>query len=296
MRYVLLYLAALLTGLLAAQETATPFSSGNFEREVLDYDPIQRTGVSDKAYDFGRMVLRETVRQTNGDPKEFNVADYMNVLSTFTSLQEPAEALELAFERFLGAPGSCEYLRSLYDKVKKNDKYLPIRDRWEIEMARCEEEGEGFPEVLDPREYAATNKLDLALVLLMDQLHTDDQRYRKPVYRPKLQTPLDRANEQTIDSLLRVYGGYVGRRLVGKKLEHVMWSVVQHSRPAIMESYLPVVHDAVKKGDLHAAPLRMLVDRVQANKTGQQVFGSQAGIPLLPEAERQKIREQYGID
>lgn len=242
------------------------------------------------------MVLEETIRQTENDATTFNLADYFNVLSAFLTLREPEETLQLAFGKFLAATGSCEYLVQFWQEVNSNPKYAPIREDWERAKLACENSEDPVSEPLSLAEYAAENNLDIQLVRLMQQLNERDQQFRKPVYEATRQNPLDRENERVVDSLYAVHGQYLGYKLVGEKFASVMWLVIQHSRPATMERYLPVIARAVQEDQLGEAPLRMLIDRVYTSKTGRQVFGSQQGVEMLPQAERGRIRKQYGIE
>jgi len=296
MRNVILSMLALLAGILTAQPG---FTTAEFESQALAYSPIQRAGVSDESFDFGQMVLSETVRQTKNNPRDFTRTDYFNVLTALISLQEPEVAIKLAWQKFVASDGSCEYLTS--DRFKDGflSKDLPdyITTAWAEAEATCVRNGNiGVKPRPDPETYAAENELDVTLLKQIAKITEDDQRYRKGTYEPEKQTPLDRKNERLIDELYARYGTYLGTSLVGEAYNSVMWAVIQHSRPATMERYLPVVHAAVRAGELGEGPLRMLIDRVQVNKTGKQVFGSQVGVPLLPEADRKRIERLYGIE
>jgi len=244
------------------------------------------------------MVLRETVRQTDNDPKAFNRADYFNVLVGLISLKEPEAHIRLAWQKFIASEGSCEYLTSTSFKEFSLKKTTPayIREAWVKEATSCLSNGFNPATSPDPETYAVENSLDIELVKLIAQIGQDDQRFRKGLYQPEQQTPLDRKNERLINQLYEQYGSYLGTSLVGEAYSSVMWSIIQHSRPATMERYLPVIHKAVKAGELPEGPLRMLIDRVQTHKTGKQVFGSQVGVPLLPESTRAKIADRYAID
>ncbi|MEM9929824.1 MAG: DUF6624 domain-containing protein [Bacteroidota bacterium] len=293
LRIALLFLFCFLIGYLCAQESRPPFTESGFEEQALRYTPPQRVGVSDKDYAFGEMVLRETVRQTEDNPAEFNVADYFNVLSAFLSLQEPSPALEMAFEKFITAPGSCEYLLEFWNTVKGNPKYQPIFEAWKQAKLACEQGGLEEEVSATPEAYAKDYHLDAELVRFIHEIGERDQQYRKGTYQPERQTPLDRENEKAIDSLFAKYGQYIGRDLVGDKYESIMWSVIQHSRLATMERYLPIVHQAVQAEQLAVAPLRMLIDRVYTQKTGMQVYGSQQGVALMPTAAREEVMRKF---
>ncbi|MEM6769129.1 MAG: hypothetical protein AAF597_00980 [Bacteroidota bacterium] len=280
---------------LTAQEETPAFFAEDFEAQVLTYKPRHRAGIAEKAYDFGAMVLRETVSQTGNDPAAFNRADYFNVLTAFLSLGENTESIDLAFQKFRNSEGSCEYFLSESFPVETKETYLPIRERWHDAAMDCRVDAGEAAVPTDPKAYALAHDLDTDLVFLMAQISKWDQCFRSPTYQPEKQTPLDRKNEWIIDSLHQRYGTYIGTKLVGEAYAHTMWSVIQHSRLPTMERYLPVVHLAVVEEDLPAAPLKMLIDRVYTGKTGKQIFGSQAGVELLPKTKCAEIRKQYGL-
>lgn len=294
MKYLYSFCLLLSGGLLLAQQQAPEFFSAGFEAQVLAYQPARRAGVSQKAYDFGTMVLRETISQTDNDPAAFNRADYFNVLTAFLSLAEPPEAIDLAFTKFRNAEGSCEYFTDGGFPIETNDRYLPIRERWHDAATDCRIDAGEQPVPIDPKAYAKARNLDTGLVMLMAEVAARDQCFRRP-YVPAKQQLLDRKNQQIIDALYHDYGTYIGKQLVGEEYAHVMWSVIQHSRLSVMEKYLPVVHEAVTTQDLPASPLKMLIDRVYTEKTGSQIFGSQAGVDLLSEDVREEIIIRFGL-
>jgi hypothetical protein len=294
MRTAILSLLILLAGILTAQS----FTTAGFEAQALAYQPEQRPDVSDKSFEFGKMVLGETVRQTENDPKAFNRADYFNILVALISLQEPEKDVRLAWQKFLSSEGHCEYLIDPGMKASFFKKPRPsfIKEGWNKATAACLENGAEPEDHPAPEAYASKNGLNSSLLKRIADISDDDQRYRKGDYDSAKQTPLDRKNERLINQLYDQYGSYLGTTLVGKAYNSVMWSVIQHSRLATMERYLPVIHKAVQAGELPETPLRMLIDRIHANKTGKQVFGSQGGVPLLPESERKEIMKQFGIN
>jgi hypothetical protein len=83
---------------------------------------------------------------------------------------------------------------------------------------------------------------------------------------------------------------------LGPELEHIMWLVVQHSTPEFMERYLPVVAEAVHANELQPAPLKMLIDRIYWIQTKQQIFGSQAGVPLADKKTIEKVQKKYQLE
>ncbi|PHI19762.1 hypothetical protein CEQ90_11080 [Lewinellaceae bacterium SD302] len=266
----------------------------NFETQVLTYRPEARSEITDKNFAYGNMILRETRATTGAKASNFNRADYFNILSAFLTLKESSANINLAFTKLLAADADdCEYLHAFSEKAFKNDKYAPVWDLWRAALTKCPDV---VSETFDARDYAQAGGFDPELIIELDAIRQDDQRHRAhDSYVAEKQNPLDERNLQRIESLSEKYGGYLGRSLVGKELEGVMWQVIQHSKPATMRLYLPTIHRAVQAEELHPTPLKMLLDRICASEHGWQVFGSQPGVPLASEAEQNRIRDKYGF-
>lgn len=294
MKNYYLFSLLLLCAFCTAQETSTHFRAEDFAGQVLAYQPSQRAEVTDRDYDFGTMVLRAVVSDTEGNTANFNVADYMNVLSAFLTLDEPAEAVRIAYDHFLSAEGSCEYLRELKRHVVDGTKYLPVREQWLLQAEICSEEIDP-KQAISPIRYAEDRDLDVALVQLVANIKEKDQRYRKGGYQAELQRPLDEENERLIDSLFKEYDGYVGNSLVGAFYATTMWAVIQHSRLETMERYLPVLRKAVRDQELPPATLKMLIDRIYSLRHGHQIFGRQMGVKLADKAIRIEVRKDFGL-
>ncbi len=270
----------------------------SFEALVLGYEPEQRPGVTDAEYDYAIMILDEVRSATKGDPLAFNVADYLNVLSAFLTLQEQERTLRMVFDRMVAADTDCGYLRAFAEKARTNPKYAPVREAWREALAQCG--GASSPEApTDWGAYARTRGLDEALVRTMVRVKEADQRHRgtNGGALDEQQRALDRANLATIDSLAQRFGGYVGRDLVGPDLETVMWAVIQHADVRTMGAYLPMVAAAVREGQLASGPLKMLLDRYHGLQYGYQLFGTQSGFgfEMADEATRERIAAEYGL-
>ena len=295
MPYLFLLAAALLlpTLPLRAQTDRLVTTDATFEADVLAYAPAQ-ADLPDKQYSFATMVLRENKRQTDNDPAKFDVSDYYNTLVALTTLGESRAVIDLAFAKFLATDRACEYLTS--PDLFANGRWTSLRQQIDAEIARCQSgERTNAPSTIP--EPTAADGYDAALLRQIREIDERDGRYRGHNNQNlKKQAPLDRANQRIVEALFRKHGTYLGRSLVGRKYEHVMWTVIQHSNPAMMKRYLPVVAAAVKAGELTEAPLRMLIDRYYALTEGFQVFGSQGGdlgVRLADEATRLAIEEEF---
>jgi len=275
------------------------FSYPNFEQQVLAFTPEQRAGVTEKSYYYAEMILDEVKSATKGEPENFNVADYMNLLSAFLTLNEPQAHIDIAMKKLLDAEGHCKYLNAFERTMEENEKYAPVREKWRSALAACQD-ADAPIEAFDIEAYATDNGLDKALVALMRRIEIADQRYRLSQVEGnrEKQRALDQENQQRIDSLYVAHGAYIGRSMVGQKYEAVMWAVIQHSDAAMMGRYLPVVHQAYLNKEIGQGPFKMLIDRYYGLTEGYQVFGTQSGFgfELADEVVKQSIVRRYNLD
>jgi len=280
----------------------TEFTYENFEKQIINYEPKQKGTVLKKDFDFGIMVLNVTKDAVKGNPVTFNLTDHWNILTVFLTLKESDKNIKLAFEKFKNFDGSCEYFIDFENSVVKNSVFDIIRDEYNRNLKKCKDNQIEKPE-FNIENHISENKFNPNLVKIIYKIHLDDQKFRNADAKKsfKLKQPeLDRKNQILIDSLFNKYNTYIGKGLVGKEkgLNTVMWSVIQHSNPEMMERYLPVVHKAVENKELDVVPLKMMIDRFYGLKYGYQIFGSQNGFgfKMADEKKRKEIELEYGIE
>jgi len=296
-----LVLCSVFALLISASPLAAPLSTtlATFDQDILDYIPPQSPDVDPGVHENWAERLRETYGLVREDGGVFNRADYWNVAIGFIVMEADLELVRLAFLRAaeVDPDGWRMYMEEFPHKF---DQLLPAE--YETFMAETST-GAGRSEAvkLTPADYARENGLDAGLIILVDAMDERDQRYRQNddfLNDPDAidsQGRLDRMNVGQVDSLRSAHGGYVGRSLVGERYEHVMWEVVQHSNIDMMEAYLPVCHRAVDEGEMPRALLKMLLDRVYANRTGRQIFGSQVGVDFVDAETKAQVKAQYGL-
>ena len=85
--------------------------------------------------------------------------------------------------------------------------------------------------------------------------------------------------------------GWPGRRMVGDDAAHAAWLVTQHMEAAEQRRLLPLLEEAVRRGDARAADAALLDDRVRTDEGRPQRYGSQLRPPKPGEAP-----ELYPID
>jgi len=71
--------------------------------------------------------------------------------------------------------------------------------------------------------------------------------------------------------------GWVGKDKVGAKANQALFLVIQHADINTQKKYLPLMRDAVKKGNAMISSLALLEDRVALREGRRQIYGSQIG-------------------
>lgn len=277
------------------QAQSTSLSDSNFEQDILSFQP-KLNSVSEKDFNYGKMIINEVKTATENNPENFNRADYFNVFSAFLSLNESDDHINLAFKKFYESNGSCDYFLS--EGLFKSKKYDGLRPQIEKRIAMCSAStNDPKAPVFNLEDYIENNDLDEDLVRLMDKINKTDGKFRKLANTDwSKQRPLDLENQRVVDSLFKKYNTYVGASLVGDRYASTMWIVIQHSNIEMMEAYLPIIHKAVNSKELDVVPLKMLLDRIYSIKEGYQIFGSQSGIPLADNTVIDGVRKKYGIN
>ncbi len=84
----------------------------------------------------------------------------------------------------------------------------------------------------------------------------------------------DSLNIIQVKYILDIYG-WVGKQQVGEAANTAIFLVIQHADFATQEHYLPIMREAVKRGDADPGQLALLEDRVALKKGKKQIYGSQ---------------------
>jgi flagellar basal body rod protein FlgC len=86
---------------------------------------------------------------------------------------------------------------------------------------------------------------------------------------------------------------------IGRKGSQTIFLVIQHAPLPMQEKYLPLMRDAVKKGNVDVSSLALLEDRVALRKGGLQKYGSQIGFDdetnesyVLPLEDPERVNER----
>ena len=160
---------------------------------------------------------------------------------------------------------------------------------------------------------------DEQLVLVLDTIYQKDQGYRIKAdeiieeYGYKSDQYFDfvyKIRESDSINLVKVRKilderGWLGPDIVGNQGNLTLFLVIQHSYPETQEKYLPMMREAVRKGNAHPSHLALLEDRVALGKGEKQIYGSQIGqnqetgeyyvLPLIYPDSVDKRREAVGL-
>ncbi len=90
----------------------------------------------------------------------------------------------------------------------------------------------------------------------------------------------DSINQISVTKILDKYG-WLGAKDIGEDGNTTLFLVIQHADLPVQEKYLPMMRDAVKKGNAKASALALLEDRVALRQGRKQIYGSQVGWDMI---------------
>lgn len=127
------------------------------------------------------------------------------------------------------------------------------------------------------------------LVVILDSVYIEDQTYRQEAMEmskqygwnaPEMENILktmherDSSNLLLITSILDKYG-WLGPDEIGDRGNSTLFLVIQHADLATQLKYLPMMREAVTKGNARSSSLALLEDRVNLRQGKKQIYGSQ---------------------
>jgi hypothetical protein len=133
--------------------------------------------------------------------------------------------------------------------------------------------------------------LDRPLATQLNEIYQEDQQYRVQIDEIEKKYGLESAqmnahwkliNEKDSINLVKVKKildarGWLGADIVGRQGNATFFLVIQHADLKTQEQYLPLMREAVKKGNANANNLALLEDRVAIRQGKKQIYGSQIG-------------------
>ena len=122
-------------------------------------------------------------------------------------------------------------------------------------------------------------KMNFPLMRELEKILVDDQSVRGNKSKDdetyaRRQQEMDAQNLVKVEAILQKYG-WLGQDIIGSNGNEALFLVIQHSTPAVMEKYLPIMKAAVLEKKAEATQLALLQDRVNMNQGKKQIYGSQ---------------------
>ena len=132
---------------------------------------------------------------------------------------------------------------------------------------------------------------DKELVRILDEVYIEDQTYRKAISAiekehgwesEEMKAHWKLINEKDSINLIKVTKilderGWLGADVIGQQGNSTLFLVIQHADLKTQEKYLPMMREAVKKGNAQPSALALLEDRVALRQGNRQIYGSQVG-------------------
>lgn len=215
-----------------------------------------------------------------------------------------AEDVENAFYhlKYLAEHKKVKY-KNLDHIIQDTDlNILHNDDRWTDLIALVRKNKEEFEK-----------NLDRPLMEKLDSIHNLDQMYRKQIREisekhgyesDEMKAHWELINHTDSLNLIEVTEildtrGWLGSDIVGPKGNSALFLVIQHSDLDTQVKYLPMMREAVKKGNTRGSSLALLEDRVALGQGKRQIYGSQIGRDpetneyyVLPLIEPEKVDER----
>lgn len=165
----------------------------------------------------------------------------------------------------------------------------------------------------------AKASLNKPLVATLDTIHHEDQKYRNQTEEiaekygwgsDEMKAHWKIINEKDSINVIKVRNildehGWLGADVIGNTGNFTLFLVIQHADIETQEKYLPMMREAVKKGNARSSSLALLEDRVALRKGGKQIYGSQVVLdhatgeyfvqPLIDPDNVDKRRAEVGL-
>lgn len=174
-------------------------------------------------------------------------------------------------------------------------------------------------EIVKSNKERAEANLDKPLVAVLDTIYLEDQKYRQQINAIqekygwesdemkahwKIIHEKDSINLEKVSKILDERG-WLGPDIIGEQGNTTLFLVIQHADLETQEKYLPMMREAVKKGNADSGSLALLEDRVALRKGNKQIYGSQVGrdqetgeyyvLPLIDPDNVDQRREEVGL-
>ena len=218
-----------------------------------------------------------------------------------------------------GVPDSAFYhLSHLIAKSKYKD-YGKISNDTNLRSLYLDKRWDSLMKIVKSNKYEAEKNLNRPLMQLLDTILINDSKYRflhddtlktygqnskqmKALW--KIINRYDSIDQVKVCAILDKYG-WLGKDVVGDSGNTALFLVVQHADTTIKIKYLPMLKEAVKKGNAESSQLAYIEDRILICRGKKQIYGSQLSFndslrvyelwPIEDESNVNKRRAEVGL-
>lgn len=202
----------------------------------------------------------------------------------------------------------------------KYTNYNHITTDIDLNSLHADERWKQVLEIIKINKDKEEANFDKPLVVQLDSIYQEDQKHRKKIPEiqdkygwesPEMQNLLIMMNRADSINLIKVKKildekGWLGEDKIGRQGNSTLFLVIQHADHETQLKYLPIMREAVKKGNAHPANLALLEDRVLLRMGKKQIYGSQIGrdnetgayfvFPLEDPDNVDKRRQEVGLE
>ncbi|MCX6303168.1 MAG: hypothetical protein NTW82_13400 [Bacteroidia bacterium] len=222
----------------------------------------------------GFLILSNSFGQVQSAPGAVPDGDRINAARTWAKVNKP----DSAFVQLFKLVQDNNYIYYNYLIIISEFNTLQSDQRWDEVIGRTKK-----------NYFRIEGNLDLNLVAILDSIYVDDQIYRIQLNEVEKEygfnskefgslwkkiIPRDSVNLIRAKKFIDTFG-FPGLEVIGSQGITALWLVIQHSDIRTQETYLPLIKDAAKRGDLNAGKLALLEDRVALRQGKKQIYGTQ---------------------
>ncbi len=286
-------------------------------------------GILISNFAFGQKDMSKYKAFINTADSLYNVKDYKNSAIQYQNAFDsndgkahPRDRYNAACTFALAGDSTKAFFHLLYSAEHPRIKYKNynhITTDSDLNSLHKSKQWEKLIKIVKANKDEAEKDLDKPLVAILDTIYREDQTYRRQIGEveqkygresDEMKKHWELINEKDSINLIKIVKilderGWLGANVIGNSGNSTLFLVIQHLPLEVQEKYLPMMREAVKKGNARASSLALLEDRVSLRKGGKQIYGSQVGrdqetgeyfvSPLVDPENVDKRRAEVGL-
>jgi hypothetical protein len=229
----------------------------------------------------------------------YQAKDYKNSALTYSSAFKANGWKAMSDDRYNAAcswalsnvPDSAFFNLFRIAKMMNYINYNHISTDTDLQSLYSDKRWDELLKIVKQNKEKAEANMNKPLMQKLDSIYTDDQKYRKQIGETETKygreskeikelwsviREKDSVNLIQVKVILDKYG-WLGPDVIGPQGNNTLFLVIQHADQATQEKYLPMMREAVKKGNAQGSALALLEDRVALRQGKKQIYGSQIG-------------------